>query len=273
MQVFLAHYSGESSVAEDIADHLTSTFSEEDLGVFLSSNWESVSPGVRWQDKVITSLEESKALLALMSVDSLGRPWLNFEIGVAWAKRMPILLLCHRGLTPGALPSPYNTIQAVDLNNKNHEDQLDEIAKALAMAIDLTVPREVPLRPVLEEGATPFSSGYRAWSLRPGAHIGETLEGTFLVGSVNPAYAERASAAALPPTETLFVKLFVGATAEGRYIPVMVSGEGAGFFETVPRDTVRIKARLRLMGSHVVREGEPAIPLIAVDSHQVVDGV
>ena len=104
MKLFMSYYSQEEADAEDIKSRLDTSFQGEGLEVFMSSRPESVAPGDDWQYKVISAVGEADALLVLMSVDALSRPWINFEIGFAWAKGARILLFCHKGMTPSALP-------------------------------------------------------------------------------------------------------------------------------------------------------------------------
>ena len=40
------------------------------------------------------------------------RPWVNIELGAAWIKRVPIIPLCHSGLTPSDLPWPFADFHA-----------------------------------------------------------------------------------------------------------------------------------------------------------------
>lgn len=268
MRIFLSHYSGEVSIAEDIAEHLKKVFSNESLEVFVASSWESVAPGDAWEDKLVTALEEADALVVLMSVDALGRSWLNFELGVAWARKTRIVIFCHKGLSLSGLPRPYSSLQAVDINGMKQEEMLNTVAEAIASALNVRLPSETPATATTEvEQATAgsFQSTYRAWSLRPGGHIGETLRGRFLVGTVSQSRPDRARAADLEPQDTLYIRLFIGTSPEGRYVQVLVSGDIAGFFETVEPDSVLIEATLRLAA--VFEEGDSSIPIIVIDSY------
>jgi len=272
MKIFLSHYHQEASDAEDIADHLRKVFRKQDVEVILATGWETLAPGDRWEEKLIGVLEKANALIVLMSVDALGRPWLNFEMGVAWAKRIRILIFCHKGLTISGLPRPYSSLQAIDINNLKHNEKMDIVASAIANALNLSIPCTTPETTSIQsadlvEGAS-FASTYRTWSLRPGAHINETIKGHFLVGAVNPARPDRAKLAKLKPEETLYVRLFMGSTPEGRFIPALVTGKVAGFFERVIRDTTRIEATLRLIA--VCEEGENTIPLVSIESYKVI---
>jgi hypothetical protein len=210
-----------------------------------------------------------------MSPDALTRPWINFEIGVAWALKIRIIILCHRGLTCGGLPRPYSSLQAVDLNGLNHDDALQRVSDAVARALNVTLPSAVeatPAEPMPEvAGAAPapsFNSVFRTWSLRPGAHVGETARGRFLVGVVHSANPDRAKAAGFQAGAALYVRLFLGTRPEGRYINAVVGGEVASFFETVMRDTVLVDADIRLAAC--VEEEDIIWPVLVVDSYEVV---
>ena len=273
MKLFMSYYSGEESVAEDIAEHLRETFTRDALEVFMASGWESIAPGDQWEDELIGAIGQADALVVLMSVDALGRPWLNFEIGVAWARKIRILLCCHRGLTPAGLPRPYSSLQAVDLNNLSHGSMLDRIAQAVSIALALRVPEAVPARPSalahtmdanITDQRVSFASTYRAWSLRPGAHVGEVAEGQFLVGSVGPSRPDRARAANLGTGEALYVRLFLGSTPEGTFVAALVGGTTAEFFERVIRDTVQVPGKLRLAAAF--EDGDNTLPIVVIDS-------
>lgn len=272
MKIFIAHYSGEQSDAEDIEDHLKKIFRNQALEIFLYSSWESVAPGDTWEQKLMDALESTDALLVLMSVDALGRSWLNFEIGVAWAKKIRILIFCHKGLSISGLPRPYSSLQAVDINTFNRNERLDKIAKAVANALDLRFPTEIPAIADIDEveqtEAVSFASTYRTWTLLPSRHIDEKIKGRFLVGAVNPSRPDRAIAAGLEPGETLYVRLFTGPSEEGSYIPALVTGENTSFFETVWRGKAKIDATLRLAAS--LDEGETTIPIMVIESFQKV---
>lgn len=276
MKVFLSYFSMEEADAEDIAAHLKDVFKQDGIEVFMASSWESIAPGDEFEPKVVNELAAAGVLLVLMTHDALTRPWINFEIGVAWATKTRILFLCHKGMTPVALPRPYGGIQAVDLNGLTHEQKLNQVAEAVSKALDISLPAPrdtAATAEPTEAGPTegvPFTSVHRSWTLRPAAHVGEKATARFLVGAVNPARAERAKAASLTPGEALWVRLFLGASAEGRYIHAMVGGEEALFFERVVRDTTQIDADLRV-AAPFEDEGGNLIPLLVIDSFRQVE--
>ena len=267
-KVFMSYYSDEGADAEDIARHLESVFHNEGLEVFMASRPESVQPGDVWQDKVIDALAEADVLLVLMTVNALSRPWINFEIGVAWARRARILLFCNRGMTPAALPTPYNTLQAVDINGMTNAEKMNRVAKDVATALDIR-PADISAPSTLFHSLAPFiAPTIRGWSFRPTAHVGDMATGEFLVGTIATVRVDRARAAGFEPGEALFVRLFLGRAPEGQYINAMAGGDAASLFETATRDTMIVRATIRLAAAF--EEGDNTIPLIAVDSAEEV---
>jgi hypothetical protein len=268
MKVFISYYSDEEADAEDITNHLEATFHKYNLKVFMASRWDSIAPGDDWENKIINAVNEANLLLVLMSFDALTRPWINFEIGVAWAKSTPILFLCHNGMDPNALPRPYGSLQAINLNGKTHEDKLKQICDAVSrvLGIEAVECDKIPDLSLFEPIETFFSVN-RRWHLLPASHINETSAGLFLVGGVRPSDPDRAKLAGMTSGETLHVRLFFGRTPEGRYINAMVSGEMAKFFERVGSDT-RIVAKIRFAA--VLQEGEKTTPLLVVDDFREI---
>ena len=196
----MSYHSDEGSDAEDIARHLETVFSPADLQVFMAARPESVRPGDIWQDKVINALSDADVLLVLMTVNALTRPWVNFEIGVAWARRARILMFCNRGMIPAGLPTPYNTLQVVDINGMTHDEKMKRVADDVANALGIR-PAETPTPRTGVSLTTHLEATIRNWNLRPSAHIDETVNGTFLVGTIGSVRVERAKAAGFQPGE------------------------------------------------------------------------
>jgi len=263
MKFFISYYSDEEADAEDITNHLLTTFHKYNLEVFMASRWDSLAPGDNWENKIINAVNEANLLIVLVSFDALTRPWINFEIGVAWAKSTPILLLCHKGMDPNALPRPYGGLQSINLNGLTHEVKLKQICDAVSrvLGIEAVACDKIP-DVSLFEPLESFFSVNRRWHLCPAEHINKTSAGLFLVGDVRTADSDRALLAGLTPGETLSVRLFFGRSPEGKYINAMVSEDLADFFEQVVSNT-RIVAKIRLAA--VLKEGEKTTPLLVVD--------
>jgi 8-oxo-dGTP pyrophosphatase MutT (NUDIX family) len=64
-------------------------------------------------------LEACKVVIVLCSPESIRRPWVAFEAGAAWlSKGTRLILLCHSGMHPNDLPTPYSSLQAKRSDSK-----------------------------------------------------------------------------------------------------------------------------------------------------------
>src|ERR1044072_1906616 len=104
-KIFLSHISEEAPLAKVLKEWIESTFAGQ-CEVFVSSDKSSNPPGSRWLDLIDSALTDSKAFIVLCSPSSLRRPWINFETGCGWIKRVPVIPLCHSGQKSGQLPMP-----------------------------------------------------------------------------------------------------------------------------------------------------------------------
>jgi hypothetical protein len=73
--------------------------------------------GEEWLKSIESALKECSILVVLCSPTSISRPWINFEAGAAWMRAIPLLPICHDGLTPGDLPMPLSLRQGVALHD------------------------------------------------------------------------------------------------------------------------------------------------------------
>lgn len=270
MNVFMSYCTEEKEVAEDIVEYLRRVFRSDDLKVFISSSRDSIDIGDEWQEKIIKELKKADALLVLMSWRALNNLWVNFEIGIAWAREARILMFCHKGLSEGDLPSPYRSLQVESLTGLDDIERNQKVAKVVERTLGIKItPREVGADlPVTEKKQRSFFQTYRTWSLRPLGHVGETAEDRFLVGVVRQADYDKAKAAGLEPGEALYVRLFLSEGREGGYVNAMVGGELAGSFELVYKGETTIEAKVRLAGAIV--EEDRTIPLLVIDGYKKI---
>src|SRR4029450_1118575 len=111
-RAFISHVSEEAAVAGRLKTALGQDFLGF-LGVFVSSDAESIAAGEEWLRSIESALAESAILVVLCSPAAIGRPWINFEAGAAWMRGIPLVPVCHAGLTPGDLPMPLSLRQGV----------------------------------------------------------------------------------------------------------------------------------------------------------------
>ena len=69
-------------------------------------------------EEININLKIAKAMIVLCSPYSVTKPWINFEVGAAWMKRIPIAPLCHSGIVPNDLPTPIGNLQSLILNDR-----------------------------------------------------------------------------------------------------------------------------------------------------------
>lgn len=134
--VFISHIAEEAEVAIALKDLVEPSF----LGlirIFVSSDGESVKLGQKWLDAVSAALKDCSAQIIIASPKSVVRPWVNFEAGSAWVRDVPVIPLCHSGMTPGRLPIPLSLLQAANLGDVAG---MKLVINVLAQALGATVP-------------------------------------------------------------------------------------------------------------------------------------
>jgi hypothetical protein len=113
---FISHASHENRLAICLKDWIETTFAGH-IGVFVSSDARDIRAGDKWFSEIEKAMNATKVQLVICSPYSLTRPWIHFESGCAWTRKIPIIPLCHSGVKKDALPSPLSTFQALDLVN------------------------------------------------------------------------------------------------------------------------------------------------------------
>lgn len=111
--IFISHASEEIDLAIIIKSRLEMDF----MGlpnVFVSSDGESILAGEKWLERINSVLSASDIEIILCSPTSLQRPWVNFEAGAGWIKGIPVIPICHSGISPSTLPVPLNMLQGIN---------------------------------------------------------------------------------------------------------------------------------------------------------------
>jgi TIR domain len=117
--VFLSHASADQQIANKLQE-LIELVSLNSVGVWFSSDGKptgGIAPG-DWRDQIKRRLRAAKLVVALLTPESLNRPWIAFECGfgaaVANGKVIPVTL----GLdTAGGIPMPLNMFQVYQLTD------------------------------------------------------------------------------------------------------------------------------------------------------------
>ncbi len=116
--VFISHITEESELAVILSEEIKKSYLGM-LDTFVSSDGESLPAGGRWLDTIDAALTKSAIQISLCSPQSIKRPWINFEAGASWIRRIPVIPVCHSGLVKGKLPIPLSMLQATDIDNES----------------------------------------------------------------------------------------------------------------------------------------------------------
>ncbi|HEX4236039.1 MAG TPA: toll/interleukin-1 receptor domain-containing protein [Caldimonas sp.] len=141
--LFISHISEEAEYAALLKRMVQQDF----LGLakcFTSSDIGGIGAGENWLAAVEGAMAKAKAVIVLCSRASVHRPWVQFEVGAAWMRGMPVVPVCHSGMKLIDLEVPLSLRQGVELPTERGVAQLyDGIAGVLGMkapsAADLQV--------------------------------------------------------------------------------------------------------------------------------------
>src|SRR5215469_3045046 len=136
LKVFLSHLNLEKELAEILQQAIKRDF----IGLvdfFVSSDTTSIPVGEKWLDRLIDQMGTADIDLVLCSPEAVKRPWINFETGAARLRRIPIIPICHSGLTPRQLPVPLSEFESVIASA--HDDLL-KLYGRIASLLSSSVP-------------------------------------------------------------------------------------------------------------------------------------
>jgi hypothetical protein len=134
--IFLSHITVESRLADLIKQHLVRDF----IGlveVFESSDRLSIPAGAKWLTEVMDGLKRADLHLILCSQDATSRPWIQFEAGAAHLRGIPIVPLCHGGLTCAQLPVPLSEYEGIQASEP---EGLLALYRAIATVLGSSIP-------------------------------------------------------------------------------------------------------------------------------------
>lgn len=134
--IFISHISEEAELAALLQQRIVADFQGK-VEVFVSSNLENISAGDDWLKSIRSALERAGVELILCSRLSITRPWVNFEVGAAWLKQIPIVPVCHSGLQVSDLPVPYSIFNGVEVDL---ERDLKKLYSGIARILNVNCP-------------------------------------------------------------------------------------------------------------------------------------
>jgi hypothetical protein len=123
MKIFISHIQEEFQVALVLKKWIESAFADH-CQVLTSTDPEGIPSAAQTLEENERAWEETKALILLCSPDSLQKPWISFEAGCAWLRRILIIPVCYSGLSAGQLPQPLAIFPGFDLNQRDFGQNL-----------------------------------------------------------------------------------------------------------------------------------------------------
>jgi hypothetical protein len=112
--LFVSHISTEAPIAALLKKIIADDFIRI-VDLFASSDVTGIQAGDAWLDAIKTAIADSAAVLVLCSETSIHRPWVQFEVGAAWATGKRIIPVCHSGMTMADLPMPLSSLEGLEL--------------------------------------------------------------------------------------------------------------------------------------------------------------
>ncbi len=114
---FISHYNGDKNIAEIFSNTLRRITLEQISPWFSSDSYEGLKPGNIWFNNILSKLEDSKAVVALLTPNSLNRPWIYFESGIAQAlEDCDVIPICI-GVGRDSILPPLGLYQCYQLND------------------------------------------------------------------------------------------------------------------------------------------------------------
>jgi len=147
MKIFISYIREEFQIALVLKKWIESAFGDR-CEVSISSDPETVPTVAQLVERDDPALAELKALILICSPSSLQKPWLSFEAGCAWIKKISIIPVCHAGLSVSNLPTPLSMFFAFDMTQK---DFPQKFFSTLGKEMGTSELPSIPYRQVREE--------------------------------------------------------------------------------------------------------------------------
>jgi len=123
MKIFISHIREEFQVALVLKKWIESAFGDR-CEVWVSTDPENLPAAALFMEGSERAWEEVKALLILCSPASVRKPWIAFEAGCAWLRKIFILPICYAGLALDDLPQPLAAFPGFELEQRDFGQRL-----------------------------------------------------------------------------------------------------------------------------------------------------
>src|SRR5713226_783679 len=134
VKVFISHAAADAELARRVGSVL------REAGFQVWDYADEILPGENWGQKLGEALQESDAMVVLLTPDSLRAQNVNYEIGYALGKAdyrgrlIPVIAAPPEQLTPESIPWVLSRLRTVRLSDQEQEGGLRRIVEALREA-------------------------------------------------------------------------------------------------------------------------------------------
>jgi hypothetical protein len=101
MSVLLCHVKEEAEAASVLKEWIESSL---DRDVLVHGEEQAIRLDDQRLAQVDRAFNDARVVVLLCSEQSIRRPWVGFEAGCAWIKRVPVVAVCHSGCVASDLP-------------------------------------------------------------------------------------------------------------------------------------------------------------------------
>lgn len=129
---FLSHYSKDEDVAKIIAKSLSMITVDQIIPWYSSDSSESggLKPGNIWFNEILSKIQQSKVVVVILTPNSINRPWLYFESGMAQSlEECEVIPVCV-GTKRDSVSAPLGMYQCYQLTD--YKSLRDFFGKLLA---------------------------------------------------------------------------------------------------------------------------------------------
>lgn len=137
MKVFLSHSSSDSDdreLIQKITDELTRS------GMEVWDDTREIYPGDNWAQVTSQALEESQAMVVLLTPESLDSKWIMWDIGfamvnVSYKHRLIPVLVGDPDRFENRVPAVFSYLKVINLpENGKNDEEIRQIAEAIKQA-------------------------------------------------------------------------------------------------------------------------------------------
>lgn len=140
--VFISHAASESDIIRKLVEFFQVAL--PDVSFFVASSYSSVKPGAVWWDEIRQTLANVKVMLACISRQSVGKPWILFESGVGIGCNALLIPVILDDLPFAELGLPLSMYQAIRLDQVGLSSLVELVAKNTGTRINTQILREMP---------------------------------------------------------------------------------------------------------------------------------